>query len=185
MKKDVILEALKNAGIELEEDKLKDFVTAINIANDNDIQKFKKENENLQAKIAEGENNLKLKQEELAKFNVQEIEALRQYKLDNEKRLLEDKHNSILTKFLEDNKYSHDDILLNYITSKLKPEFSDEDKITNGNELLENLEAHAKQYKITETDQGAKATTNNGVTPKTADVQNMSYEEYKNWRKDN
>ena len=36
MKKDVILEALKNAGVELEEDKLKEFITAINIANDSD-----------------------------------------------------------------------------------------------------------------------------------------------------
>lgn len=185
MKKDVILEALKNVGIELSEEKQKEFITAINVANDNDIQKFKKEIESLQTKIVESENNLKLKDNELSKFDLKEIEALRQYKEDNEKKMLEEKHNSKLTEFLDKNNYSHDEILLSYINSKLAPIFGDDDEITNGEQLLAGLDMQAKQYKITETDNGAKAIPSNGVTSKNADVQNMSYDEYKNWRKEN
>ena len=184
MKKDVILEALKNAGVELEEDKLKEFITAINIANDSDIQKVKKDRESLEEKLKEYENTIKTKDDELSKFDKNEIEALRQYKTDNENKIKSDIQTEAIKMFLNENKYSHDDILLSYIKSNLVPSFDDENKITNGDAILANLNDKASQYKITETTGGAEATKTNGNASNGDDLNTMDYESYKAWRKE-
>lgn len=180
MKKDVILEALKNAGVELEEDKLKGFVEAIYIANGLDIERYKTQNAELQEKLTQTENDLKTKTDELAKFNVEEIDNLKKFKEDNEASLTEleelkkykeenelkikqGKETDALKSFLSDNKFSSDEILLNYIRTKLNPEYDDNSKITNADVLLASLNEKAGSYKISEETGGAKPQTNSST----------------------
>lgn len=160
MKKEVILEALKNAGVELEEEKLKAFIDAIHSENGKDLQKFKDDYASLETskKELEEQLNQKLaeKDAELSKFNLDEINELRKYKEDNELKIKQDKESGAIKDFLTANKYSSDEILLNYITSTIKPQFDDNSKITNGEEFLAALNEKASQYKITEEVGGAK-----------------------------
>lgn len=173
MKKDVILEALKNAGVELEEDKLKSFVEAINVAKSMDVEKYKTQSNELQEKLTKAEEDLKAKSEELSKFNVEEIDALKKFREDNEASLTEleelkkyradneakiklDKEDNALKSFLGENKFSSDEILLNFIRTKLNPEFDDNSKITNTESLLAGLNEKASSYRITEETGGAK-----------------------------
>lgn len=180
MKKDVILEALKNAGVELEEDKLKDFVEAINVAKGMDIEKYRAQSNELQEKLTKTEEELKAKSEELSKFNIEEIDNLKKFKEDNEASLTEleelkkyradneakiklDKEDNALKSFLGENKFSSDEILLNFIRTKLNPEFDDNSKITNADVLLASLNEKAGSYKISEETGGAKPQTNSST----------------------
>ena len=166
MKKEVILEALKNAGVELEEDKLKEFINVIHAENGKDLQKYKEDYASLEAskKELEEQFNSKLaeKDTELSKFNLDEINELKKYKEDNELRIKQDKEDSSIKEFLTANKYSSDEILLNYIKSTIKPEFDDNSKITNSDAFLAALNEKAGQYKITEEVGGAKPTLPQG-----------------------
>lgn len=160
MKKEVILEALKNAGVELEEDKLKEFMNTIHAENGKDLQKYKDDYASLEASKKELEeqfnNKLAEKDAELSKFNLDEINELKKYKEDNELKIKQGKEDSSIKEFLNANKYSSDEILLNYIKGTIKPEFDDNAKITNGEAFLAALEEKASQYKITEEVGGAK-----------------------------
>lgn len=163
MKKEVILEALKNAGVELEEDKLKDFLTEIQVANDSDLKKYKSQIADLETKHQE---ELKAKDDiiadrdaKIAGFNTTEYEELKTYKADNEAKIKSGKETDAIKTFLKDNKYSCDDVLLSYVTGTIKPEFDDDFKITNTDVVLKGLEEKASQYKIKETTDGAKAIT--------------------------
>ena len=160
MKKEVILEALKNAGVELEEDKLKEFMNAIHAENGKDLQKYKDDYASLEASKKELEEQLNSrlaeKDAELSKFNVDEINELRKYKEDNELRIKQEKEDGSIKDFLSANKYSSDEILLNYIKSTIRPEFDADSKITNGEQFLAALSEKAGQYKITEEVGGAK-----------------------------
>lgn len=172
MKKDSILKALQEAGVEIAEDKMGDFLRALHILNDEDIanvkSKSQKEYDELKEKhtILEQEieqlkethiNELKAKDEELSKFNADEIAELKQYKEDNEAKIKAGKESDSLKSFLTENKYSVDDVLMSYVNSNLKPEFDENFKITNSEQLLSGLNEKAAQYKITETVGGAKA----------------------------
>ena len=169
MKKEVILEALKNAGVELDEEKQKEFITAINVANDADIQKYKSQYSTLEEQKKEVENQLQLKNEELAKFNQDEINELKKYKEDNELKIKQGNQNEIIKKFLTENKFSSDDILLNFVNNALQPQFDENSNLTNGDALLSGLNEKASQYKITETAEGAKAMIQPLATPQEED----------------
>ena len=171
MKKESILKALQEAGVEIAEDKMGDFLRELHKLNDEDItnvkSKSQKEIEELKEKhtILEQEiaqlkethtNELKAKDELLSQFNAEEIAELKQYKEDNEAKVKAGKESDSLKTFLTDNKFSVDDVLLSYVNDKLKPVFDDEFKITNSEELLNGLNEKASQYKITETVGGAK-----------------------------
>lgn len=171
MKKESILKALQEAGVEIAEDKMGDFLRELHKLNDEDItnvkSKSQKEIDELKEKhtILEQEiaqlkethtNELKAKDDELAKFNADEIAELKQYKEDNEAKIKAGKESDSLKSFLADNKFSVDDVLMSYVNSNLKPTFDENFKITNSEELLAGLNAKAGQYKITETVGGAK-----------------------------
>lgn len=171
MKKESILKALQEAGVEIAEDKMGDFLRALHILNDEDIANVKaksqKEYDELKEKhiILETEiaqlkethsNELKAKDEELSKYNADEIAELKQYKEENEAKIKSGKETESLKEFLTKNNYSVDDVLLSYVNSNLKPVYDDEFKITNNEELLNALNEKAGQYRITETTGGAK-----------------------------
>ena len=171
MKKESILKALQEAGVEIAEDKMGDFLRELHKLNDEDItnvkSKSQKEIDELKekqsalemelAKIKETHTSeLQAKDEELAKFNADEIAELRQYKEDNEAKIKLGKEQDSLKTFLSDNKYSVDEVLLSYVNSNLKPVYDENFKITNSDELLVALNEKANQYKITETVGGAK-----------------------------
>ena len=129
MKKEVILEALKKAGVELEESKLKDFLIEIQVANDSDLKKYKSQIEELETKHQE---ELKAKDDIIAEkdntiagFNTTEYEELKTYKAENEAKIKSSKETDAIKQFLKDNKYSSDEVLLSYIISAIKPEFDD------------------------------------------------------------
>lgn len=173
MKKESILKALQNAGLEVAEDKLNTFLREIHIANDEDIQTTKaksaKEFEELQERhnslMAEMEQlktthaeEIKNKDDELAKFNAEEIEELRKYKDDREAEIKVDKQNQSIKEFLSKNEYSVDDVLLSFVNGNLKPEFDNDFKITNSDDILTKLQDKAGQYKIKLEQGGATAT---------------------------
>lgn len=180
MKKESILKALQNAGLEVAEEKLNTFLREIHIANDEDIQTAKaksaKEFEELQERhnslMAEIEQlktthaeEIKSKDDALAQFNLEEIEGLRKYKEDREAEIKVDKQNQSIKSFLSENEYSVDDVLLTYINSSLKPEFDDDFKITNGDNILAGLGDNAPQYKIKAEQGGATAMTPKHTKP--------------------
>lgn len=173
MKKESILKALQNAGLEVAEDKLNTFLREIHIANDEDIQTAKaksaKEFEELQERhnslMAEMEQlktthaeEIKSKDDALAQFNLEEIEGLRKYKEDREAEIKVDKQNQSIKAFLAKNEYSVDDVLLSFVNSNLKPEFDNDFKITNSDDILTSLQDKAAQYKIKSEQGGATAT---------------------------
>lgn len=171
MKKESILKALETAGVEIAEDKMSDFLRELHKLNDEDItnvksksqkeiDELKEKHATLESEIAQLKethaNELKTKDEQLSQFNAEEIAELKQYKADNEAKIKTGKEQDSLKAFLGDNKFSIDDVLLSYVNSNLKPEFDADFKITNGEALLAGLEEKASQYKITETEGGAK-----------------------------
>lgn len=171
MKKENILKALQDAGVEIAEDKMGDFLRELHKLNDEDITNVKSKSQKeidelkekqttLESEIAQLKethaNELKSKDEELSQFNAEEIAELKQYKEDNEAKIKAGKEQDSLKAFLGDNKFSIDDVLMSYVNDKLKPVFDDEFKITNSEELLVGLNEKASQYKITETEGGAK-----------------------------
>ena len=173
MKKESILKALQNAGLEVAEDKLNTFLREIHIANDEDIQTAKnksaKEFEELQERhnslMAEMEQlktthaeEIKNKDDELAKFNAEEIEELRKYKDNREAEIKIDKQNQSIKEFLSKNEYSVDDVLLSFVNGNLKPEFDNDFRITNSDDILTKLQDKAGQYKIKSEQGGATAT---------------------------
>ena len=170
MKKENILKALQEAGVEIADDKMSDFLRELHKLNDEDISNVKSKSQkeidelkekqtSLESEIAQLKethaNELKSKDEQLAQFNVEEIAELKQYKEDNEAKVKATKQSDSLKAFLFDNKFSADEILLNYV-QKLNPEYDSDFKITNGDVLLADLNEKASQYKITETEGGAK-----------------------------
>lgn len=116
------------------------------------------------------ENELKAKDEELAKFNVEEIADLKKYKETNEAKIKTDKQNEAIKEFLKANEYSVDDVLMSYVNGSLKPDFNDDFKITNSDEILKSLSEKASQYKIAQTEDGARATTPTVEKPKDVDA---------------
>lgn len=163
MKKEVIIEALKKAEIELDEGKLKEFLHDIQVANDADVKGFKLQISDLEAKHAEAlkekEDLIAEKNAQIASFDTAGYEDLKKYKTENEARLLASKQEDAVKAFLKDNQYSSNDVLMTYIMNKIKPEFDDDFKIKNSEAVLAGLNEHAKQYKITEQQSGATATT--------------------------
>ena len=171
MKKENILKALQDAGVEIAEDKMSDFLRELHKLNDEDISNVKSKSQReidelketyatLESEIAQLKethaNELKIKDEQLSQFNAEEIAELKQYKAENEAKIKTGKEQDSLKAFLGDNKFSIDDVLLSYVNSNLKPEFDEDFKITNGETLLADLNEKASQYKITETEGGAK-----------------------------
>lgn len=170
MKKENILKALQDAGVEIADDKMGDFLRELHKLNDEDISNVKSKSQkeidelkekqtSLESEISQLKethaNELKTKDEQLAQFNADEIAELKQYKDDNEAKIKATKQSDSLKAFLFDNKFSTDEILLNYV-QKLNPEYDADFKITNGDVLLADLNTKASQYKITETEGGAK-----------------------------
>lgn len=170
MKKENILKALQDAGVEIADDKMGDFLRELHKLNDEDISNVKSKSQkeidelkekqtSLESEISQLKethaNELKTKDEQLAQFNADEIAELKQYKDDNEAKIKATKQSDSLKAFLFDNKFSTDEILLNYV-QKLNPEYDSDFKITNGDVLLADLNEKASQYKITETEGGAK-----------------------------
>lgn len=171
MKKENILKALQEAGVEIAEDKMGDFLRELHKLNDEDITNVKSKSQKeidelkekqtaLESEIAQLKethtNELKSKDEQLAQFNAEEIAELKQYKEDNEAKIKAGKQSDSLKSFLGDNKFSVDDVLLSFVNDKLKPVYDEDFKITNSEELLAGLNEKASQYKITEEVGGAK-----------------------------
>jgi len=134
-----------------------------------DLAKEKEKFEELQKQMAEAQEkhnaDLKAKDEELAKFNVEEIEGLKAYKEQNEAKIKTDKQNNSIKEFLKKNEYSVDDVLLSYVSNNMKPSFDENFAITNADELLTGLKTNASQYKITAKEEGAKAMTPQSSEP--------------------
>lgn len=156
MKRSEILEKLG----EIENAKeICDFIMA---ENGKDIAKEQEKHTALQTELANLKEThtaeLKAKDEELAKFNADEIVELKKYKEDNEAKIKTSKENDAIKEFLKSNEFSVDDVLMSYVNSSLKPSFDNDFKITNGEDILKGLNDKASQYKITKTDAGATAT---------------------------
>ena len=185
MKKESILKALQNAGLEIAEDKLNGFLREIHIANDEDIQNEKAKNQKsfdeLQEKhdalVAEMEQlkathaeEIKSRDDKLATFNADEIAELRKFKEDKEAEAKANRQNDTIRAFLKKNEYSVDDVLMSFVNSNLKPEFDDNFEITNGDNLLNGLNEKASQYKIKAEQGGATATAPSFEKPAEVDA---------------
>lgn len=124
MKKDVILDALKNAGVELEQDKLKEFVEAINVANGLDVEKYKSQYNELAGQLREVENKYNELVEATKDFETTKAE-LEQFKAEKE-------NNDLLQKITDakiDERFSK--FVLNEIKSGLKDGDKFEDNLAN------------------------------------------------------
>lgn len=160
MKKDVILEALKNAGVELEDDKLKEFIKAIQVANGEDIENAKKDYATKEQEIAELKGTIAQKEEELKKVaetNV-ELEDLRKFKADvigEQKRVSQ---SSAIEKLIGDEKYNFDKkaIKLLSIASKDKFVFNENNEITNADEVMQQLTTDYADYVVSTTVKGSE-----------------------------
>lgn len=124
MKKDVILDALKNAGVELEQDKLKEFVEAINVANGLDVEKYKNQYNELAGQLKQVEGKYNELVEATKDFESTKAE-LEQFRAEKENQgYLEQISNAKI-----DNRFSK--FVLNEVKSSLKDGDKFEDCLAN------------------------------------------------------
>lgn len=188
MKKEVILEALKNAGIELEEDKQKEFIKAIQVANGVDIELAKKDYADKEREIADlkakYENDLKIKDEALKRYNDTEIDELRKFK---EQTLLERKNaiqDTALKELIGKDEYKFDKKAIELLSAVAKNDvkFNDNNEITNAEELMSKLTEKYKDFVVSTTVEGANPSQ--PQSSQTVDLNKVDFETYKRIRKE-
>ena len=169
MKKESILEALKNAGVELEEDKQKAFLQEINKLNGEDIAKAKGDTETLQGQITELQNELNEYKKGGDKYiDEEELNSLREFKKSVDARELKSKQESAIAKLLDDNKFDSKvkSLLTRAVLEDFKPEFDNDFKITNSDKILNDLKTQYKDFVVVENKQGASPVEHKDDAPK-------------------
>lgn len=164
MKKEVITEALKEAGVELEEAQLKEFVKKLQIANGEDIENAKKdyaEKEKALADLqAKYDSDIASKDEELKKYGEvnSELEELRKFKTDTIESQTKAIRDEAIAKLIGDDKYNFDKkaIKLLSIASKDKFAFNDANEITNADEVMAGLQNEYADYVVTTSTTGTE-----------------------------
>ena len=189
MKKEVIIEALKDAGVEIEEAQLKEFIKKVQIANGEDIENAKKdyaEKEqalaDLQAKY-DSEVALKKEQEQNLDNVNSELLELRKFKKDTIENQTRAVREEAISKVVGDEKYKFDKkaIKLLCIASKDKFNFNENNEITNADEVMTALQNEYADYIVESTTTGVTPTPNTSSSD--VDVNKMSFEEYKAYQK--
>lgn len=181
MKKDAILQILKNAGIELDEEKQKELLIELNKLNDADIQNVKKDFTTKETEIADlkakYENDIALKDAELKKYGVggefyidkDEFNSLKEFKTNTLAEAKANLHNGLIEKLIGDDKYKFDKkaVKLIGLATKDKFNFNDNDEITNADEIMAELQKDYADYIVNETIKGASPTN---ITSTNTDV---------------
>lgn len=164
MKKEVITEALKEAGVELEEAQLKEFVKKLQIANGEDIENAKKDYAEKEKALAElqakYDSDIASKDEELKKYGEvnSELEELRKFKTDTIESQTKAIRDEAIAKLIGDDKYKFDKkaIKLLSIASKDKFAFNDANEITNADEVMAGLQNEYADYVVTTSTTGTE-----------------------------
>lgn len=172
MKKEAILTILKNAGIELEAEKEKEFLLELNKLNDADIQNAKKDYTTKETELADlkakYESDIALKDAELKKFqeggenyiDKTELDELRTFKNNTIAEKTKTAQANAIEKLVGDEKYKFDkkSVKLISIATKDKFQFNEQNEITNVDEVMAELQKDYADYIVTETVKGANPT---------------------------
>jgi hypothetical protein len=189
MKKETILEALKNVGVELEEEKFKELYKTLQTENGKDITAAKEESANKDQEIAtlkaKYENDIKVKDEALKKYNDAEIAELKKFKEDTTLAQKNAKQNSALKSLIGDEKYHFDKKAIDIISTVAKSEakFKDNDELENSEELMTKLVDKYKDFIVETKTDGANPLDENKQNNKPVDLDKLSYEDYVKFRK--
>lgn len=186
MKKEIILEALKNAGVELPADKQKQFLRAIQTANGLDIENAKKDYADKTKELADlkakYDSDLKQRDDQLKKYNNSEIDELRKFKTDTLNAQKSARQETALKNLIgkEDYHFDKKAIDLLAIASKGKVKFNDNDEIENADELMAGLVNDYKDFVVSTKVDGAKPSE--VQSKEKVDINSMDYETYKKYR---
>lgn len=192
MKKEVILEALSNLGVAIPEDKQKEFITAMQIANGVDITSAKKDYDDKVNELAElkGKYDADLKRFQKGGENFidrEEYNSLKKYKEDTENKERQSAQTSAIEKLVGDEKYHFDKKaikLLGIAARESGLKFNDKNEIENADEIMSKLTQDYGDYVVSRSVNGATPAPAPKQTP-TVDLDKMSFDEYKKFRNQN
>lgn len=178
MKKETIIEALEKANVQLEEEQLKAFIKAIQVANGYDIEKAKgdydakvKELADLQEKFdAEVKSHEKGGEKYI---DSTELEELRKFKADTIDAQNKKAQNTAIKELLSKDEYKFDKKAIELLTLVAKDKgikFNDKNEIENADEFIKTMTTDFKDYIITEQKQGANPQNTVNQTQKEPDT---------------
>ena len=183
MKKEELLQALVDSGIEIAEEKKSEFIGIINKFNGTDIAKYKTELDNLKTELE----SVKEKSSTYADY-----EDLKKFKTETEQQKVKEVQTKNILNLLNDDKYKFDKKAINLLALALKEkgiEFDNENNIKNADDIMTKMQTEYADYILKDETKGAvPSETNNSKTDITTtvdDFNKMGYKSLTNLKKTN
>ncbi|MDD4211738.1 MAG: hypothetical protein PHC46_05115 [Clostridia bacterium] len=183
MKKEELLQALVDSGIEIAEEKKSEFIGIINKFNGTDIAKYKTELDNLKTEL----DSLKEKSNLYTDY-----EDLKKFKTETEQQKVKEVQTKNILNLLNDDKYKFDKKAINLLALALKEkgiEFDEQNNIKNADDIMATMQTEYADYILKDEVKGAvPSTTNNSKTDITITVEDfkkMGYKKLKDLKSNN